>query len=74
LEEFIIQTGRGEIAHWLQILPFWVFGFWCPPYMLWFMLFYALLVNLPCILAQRYNRPRLIRVNEMKKKKIKISK
>ncbi len=67
LKEFIHQTCRAELSHWLQILPFWVFGFWCPFYMIWIMLFYALLVNLPCILAQRYNRPRLIRVSEIKR-------
>ena len=65
LEEFILQTGRAEISHWLQILPFWIFGFWCPPYVVWCMLFYALLVNMPCIMAQRYNRPRLIRVGKI---------
>lgn len=67
LEEFILQTGRAEISHWLQIFPFWVFGLWCPPYVVWCMLFYAILVNLPCILAQRYNRPRLIRVDKIVK-------
>lgn len=33
------------------------------------MLIYALLVNLPCIIAQRYNRPRVQRLlNRMKRK------
>ncbi|MCY1153399.1 MAG: hypothetical protein PQJ49_13580 [Sphaerochaetaceae bacterium] len=67
IREFIYQTGRAEISHWLQIIPFWVFGFWCPFYIIWLMLLYALLVNIPCILAQRYNRPRLIRVYDIKR-------
>lgn len=34
-----------------------------------YMFLYALILNLPCILLQRYNRPRLIRVrNQLLKK------
>ncbi len=60
LKAFIAETGRAEIFHWLQILPFWVFGLWSPPFVIWVMLGYAVIVNLPCIITQRYNRPRLI--------------
>ena len=62
LEEFIVETCRTEFMHELQILPFWVFGLWAPGFTLWIMLGYALIVNFPCIIAQRYNRPRLQRV------------
>ena len=62
LKAFIAETGRAEIFHWLQIAPFWVFGLWSPPIIIWVMLAYALIVNLPCIIAQRYNRPRLVKV------------
>lgn len=66
IEEFIYQTARAEIAHWLQIIPFFVFGFWSPFFVIWIMLFYALIVNFPCILAQRYNRPRLMKIYNKK--------
>lgn len=59
LRRFLIETSRGELIHWLGILPFWVFGLFAPPFVIWIMLLYALIVNLPCIIAQRYNRPRL---------------
>lgn len=59
LNRFLIESARGELTHWLAILPFWVFGFFAPPEVLWYMLAYALLANLPCIIAQRYNRPRV---------------
>ncbi len=62
IKSFISETGRAEIFHWLQIVPFWVFGLWSPPVVIWIMLGYALLVNLPCIIAQRYNRPRLVKI------------
>ncbi|MDD4200319.1 MAG: hypothetical protein PHS19_02905 [Eubacteriales bacterium] len=59
LNRFLIESARGELTHWLAILPFWVFGFFTPPRVIWYMLVYALLVNLPCIITQRYNRPRI---------------
>lgn len=60
LQKFIAETGRAEIFHWLQIVPFWIFALWSPFFVIWVMLGYALIVNLPCIIAQRYNRPRLV--------------
>lgn len=62
LEQFVIESCRGELTHLLAILPFWLFGFIGPPAMLWWMLAYAIAVNMPCILAQRYNRPRFLRL------------
>ncbi len=59
LHRFLIETSRGELVHWLGILPFWVFGLFAPPEVIWIMLLYALIVNVPCIIAQRYNRPRV---------------
>ncbi len=62
LKAFIAETGRAEIFHWFQIGPFWIFGLWSPSFVIWIMLGYALAFNLPCIIAQRYNRPRLTQV------------
>lgn len=62
LNRFLIESVRGELTHWLAIIPFWVFGFFTPPGVVWIMLLYALLVNLPCIITQRFNRPRLQRL------------
>lgn len=66
LEAFIKETCRAETSHWIQLIPFWVFGLWSPPFVIIIMLVYALVLNLPCIIAQRYNRPRLIRLYERK--------
>ncbi len=62
LRRFLIESARGELSHWLGILPFWVFGFFAPPSIIWIMLAYALAVNMPCIIAQRYNRPRIVKL------------
>jgi len=59
LRRFLVESARGELMHWLAISPFWVFGLFAPGYVVWIMLAYALASNLPCILAQRYNRPRV---------------
>lgn len=62
LERFVIETCRGELAHLLSIVPFWIFGLFSPPIVIVYMFIYAVAVNLPCIITQRYNRIRLARV------------
>jgi glycosyl-4,4'-diaponeurosporenoate acyltransferase len=62
LERFLIETCRAELQHILSILPFWVFGLFAPRIVIVYMFVYALAVNLPCVIAQRYNRQRLVRV------------
>ena len=52
------------MTHWFAIPPFLIFGLFTPSYVIGFMLIYALLVNVPCILAQRYNRPRILKFIE----------
>ncbi len=62
LLKFLNESCRAEFSHWLAVAPFWVFGLFAPPGVIPVMLAYALAVNLPCILAQRFNRPRIERV------------
>lgn len=68
LERYLLESRRAELTHWLAIFPFWVFGLFAPPSVIWIMLVYALLVNLPCIIAQRYNRPRIMKLLKKKQK------
>ncbi len=62
LEQFLRETRRAEWAHWcmFSFLPF--FFLWNPPWACVVMTAYAIAVNLPCIVAQRYNRITLDRV------------
>lgn len=62
LRRFLIESCRAELTHLLAILPFWIFGLFAPAPVIGLMLLYALIVNLPCMIAQRYNRPRIVRV------------
>lgn len=56
---FLAESRRAELTHWLAMLPFWTFGLFAPFFVVPVMLVYALAANLPCIIAQRYNRPRI---------------
>lgn len=56
LAEFVLETRRAELAHWAMLGCTPVFFLWNPPWACFIMLAYAILANLPCILAQRYNR------------------
>lgn len=62
LNRFLIESARGEMTHWIPIFFFWVFWLFTPPMVPWIMLIYALFINMPCIIAQRYNRPRVQRL------------
>lgn len=66
----IQETCAAECVHWrllllsVGILPLWRSP-WC--WVLW--LLYNLLGNLPYIIIQRYNRPRLLRLAEKEKRR-----
>ena len=59
LRAFIIETCRGEFAHWVQLIMIAGFILWTPwPYAT-IILAYALFSNLPCITNLRHTRIRL---------------
>ena len=62
LEKYLVESRRAELGHWLSMAPFWVFGLMAPFAVVPCMLAYALAANLPCIMAQRFNRPRIQRI------------
>lgn len=59
--EFVLESCRAEATHIPPILLSFVFAFYNPPYIVVIMIAFGVIVNLPCILAQRYNRIRLQR-------------
>ncbi len=62
LERFSRETWRGELCHWTAIGFTPLFFLWNPWWADLVMVAYALGANLPCILAQRYNRTRINRL------------
>jgi glycosyl-4,4'-diaponeurosporenoate acyltransferase len=59
LKTFMYETKRAELTHWLTIIPAPIFFLWNIWWAGIIMIVYALIVNVPCILLQRYNRARL---------------
>jgi glycosyl-4,4'-diaponeurosporenoate acyltransferase len=64
LERFAAETRRAELVHWAIPVIAPSFALWNPPWLLAAMAAYALVANLPCLVVQRYNRGRLVRVIE----------
>jgi glycosyl-4,4'-diaponeurosporenoate acyltransferase len=62
LARFANETRRAEWVHWVVFLLWPVFALWNPPWAVGVMFVYATAANLPCIVVQRYNRARLLRV------------
>jgi glycosyl-4,4'-diaponeurosporenoate acyltransferase len=56
LNQLMIETRRGEAAHWLMLAGFPIFFLWNPPWACIVITLYATAANLPCIVVQRYNR------------------
>jgi glycosyl-4,4'-diaponeurosporenoate acyltransferase len=62
LRQFVRETRRGEACHWTALVGASVFFLWNPWWGDLVIGLYALAANLPCIIAQRYNRARLSRI------------
>ncbi|MEI6085178.1 MAG: hypothetical protein WCS70_12865 [Verrucomicrobiota bacterium] len=58
-QRFIRETWRGELCHWCALACAPVFFLWNPWWGDLIIVGYAVAWNLPCILAQRYNRARM---------------
>jgi glycosyl-4,4'-diaponeurosporenoate acyltransferase len=62
LGRFVIETRRAEHTHWWLMALAPLFFLWNPWWLALVMIGYALIANVPCLMVQRYNRARLIRV------------
>lgn len=72
LPKFILETKRAELTHWTLLIPAPFFFIWNSSLAGWINFFYALLVNVPFIIIQRYNRPRLERLEFLQSRKAAI--
>ena len=62
LERHILETCRAEFTHWVILLCALIFFVWNDWGIGLIMVSYGLAANVPCIIAQRYNRMRLQRM------------
>ena len=59
MQRFVRETRRAELAHWWCMACAPLFVLWNPPLAAVLLVAYGVLVNLPFIVIQRYNRLRL---------------
>jgi glycosyl-4,4'-diaponeurosporenoate acyltransferase len=64
ISRFILETCRAELTHWIIFVFAVVFFIWNDWWIGLIMIGYASIVNIPCVITQRYNRIRLRRVYE----------
>lgn len=60
LSRWLAESCRAELTHWVAILPAALFVLWNPPLGWAVNVVYAFGANIPCIIAQRHNRPRVL--------------
>ena len=65
IRRFILETCRAELTHWVIFVFSIVFFIWNDWWIGMIMVAYAFVVNVPCIVTQRYNRIRLTRVRSL---------
>ena len=62
LERFVVETRRAEMTHWVVMSFGPLFWLWSSWWLGLVMVVFGVVSNLPCLVAQRYNRARLLRV------------
>lgn len=62
LATYTRETRRAELGHWLAAAGAPLFFLWNPWRVGVAMVIYAIAANGPCVLSQRYNRIRLLRI------------
>lgn len=66
LHIFLIEMRRAELTHWMTMLYGILFCFWNPRWAALLNILFGVVSNLPFIIVQRYNRPRIEAI-EMKR-------
>ncbi|HEX3026227.1 MAG TPA: hypothetical protein VHR42_03240 [Clostridia bacterium] len=62
LTKFLVESCKSEFTHWMIILSTILFIFWSDLYTMSRTMMLALILNIPYIIIQRYNRPRIIKL------------
>jgi glycosyl-4,4'-diaponeurosporenoate acyltransferase len=62
LARLLVETRRAELVHWALLACGPVFALWNPPVLAATMVCFAVIANVPCLVVQRFNRARLLRV------------
>ena len=60
MKKYIFESCKSEMTHWGIIFSSLLFFFWCESGTAFLMITIAITLNLPYIIIQRYNRPRIM--------------
>lgn len=66
IEKYLLESCRAEFAHWCIIFSSGMFLFYAGPAAFIYMFLIAILINVPFIIIQRYNRPRILHIMKRK--------
>lgn len=66
VSRFARETRRAELVHWTLLAASPLFALWNPPGLAAAMVVFGVVANTPCIVVQRYNRARLLRVASLR--------
>lgn len=69
LQRFVTETRRAEVTHWLAMACGPLFWIWSAFWLGLVMVVFGLLANVPCLITQRYNRARLLRVLDRRQRR-----
>lgn len=62
LDRYLLETRRAELTHWGIMAAAPLFLLW-NPWAIWLLMVgYAVVANVPCLVIQRYNRARILRI------------
>lgn len=64
LSKYIMESCKSEFTHWVIIASALIFRLWTERQVSFGIFIIAIVLNLPYIIIQRYNRPRVIQVME----------
>ena len=67
LQRFVAETRRAEMTHWVTMFYGPLFWLWSSWWMGGVMVAFGIVANVPCLVTQRYNRARLLRVLQRRK-------
>jgi glycosyl-4,4'-diaponeurosporenoate acyltransferase len=62
LHALLPETRRAELVHWALVASAPLFALWNPAPLTVAMVAFAMVANVPCIVVQRFNRARLLRL------------
>jgi glycosyl-4,4'-diaponeurosporenoate acyltransferase len=69
LDKFVYESCRAEATHFPPIFLSFVFALYNNIGIVIFMFLFSIITNLPCIITQRYNRIRLLKIINKKRNK-----